>query len=76
MESSSKIRTFKWIRFFLPVILGGTGGYLYYHFIGCNSNSCAITSNPLLSTIYGIIIGAVFTNWNFKSKEINRKEKS
>lgn len=45
---------------FLPVIgavLGALGGYIYYIQVGCNSGSCAITSNPYLSMLWGAAIG-------------------
>lgn len=38
-------------------VLGAVAGYAYYAIIGCNSGSCAITSNPVRSTIYGAIFG-------------------
>lgn len=38
-------------------LLGAVGGYLYYRFVGCASGSCAITSNPYISTVYGAVIG-------------------
>jgi len=41
------------------VILGGIAGYAYYHFIGCSSGSCAITSKPLNSTVYGMVMGGL-----------------
>lgn len=45
------------------IIIGGTigafAGYLYYYFIGCASGTCAITSNPVNSTIYGLILGGL-----------------
>jgi hypothetical protein len=44
---------------FIGVILGATGGYLYYHFVGCASGSCAITSKPINSTVYGAIMGGL-----------------
>ncbi|MGB4204932.1 MAG: DUF6132 family protein [Bacteroidales bacterium] len=34
-------------------IIGIVGGYFYYRFIGCNSGSCPITSNPFMSMIWG-----------------------
>lgn len=58
------------IKRILPVLGGGILGYAYYHFIGCNSGSCAITSNPYISTIYGSIIGLIFA---FPSKKKNEK---
>lgn len=50
------------------IIAGSVAGYLYYHFIGCNSGTCAITSKPLNSTLYGALIGGVFFNLFQKQK--------
>ena len=41
------------------IILGAVGGYLYYFWIGCNSGSCAITSQPVNSTLYGAMMGGL-----------------
>jgi hypothetical protein len=30
----------------LGVFLGAIFGYMYYHFVGCASGTCAITSKP------------------------------
>lgn len=40
-------------------IIGAIGGYLYWKFVGCNSGSCAITSNPWNSTAYGTMMGGL-----------------
>jgi len=50
------------IKLFLPVVLGALGGFLYYNFIGCNG-SCAITSSPVNSTLYGSLMGLILTDW-------------
>ena len=42
------------------VILGALGGFLYWKFIGCLSGTCAITSNPVNSTLYGAVMGGLF----------------
>ncbi len=47
---------------FLFVLIGGVAGFLYYHFIGCNSGSCAITSNPYKSIIFGGLLGFLMVN--------------
>lgn len=39
--------------------LGLIAGYLYWHFVGCNSGTCAITSNPRNSTLYGGMMGGL-----------------
>ncbi len=41
----------------LFALLGAVGGYCYYHFVGCATGACAITSNPVISTLYGGVIG-------------------
>ena len=46
----------------IGIVAGAIGGYLYYHFIGCNSGTCAITSRPLNSTLYGALMGGLFLN--------------
>ena len=36
---------------------GALLGFAYYWFIGCNTGTCVITSNPYISTSYGAVIG-------------------
>ena len=42
---------------FLGIIIGGIAGFLYYRFVGCASGTCAITSNPYISTLWGGLMG-------------------
>ena len=42
---------------FVGAIVGAVLGYLYWNFIGCSSGTCAITSSPVNSTIYGALMG-------------------
>ena len=56
----------------LPVVIGAILGYSYYHFIGCNSGSCAITSNPYISTVYGAFLGLILA---IPSKKKNDSKK-
>jgi hypothetical protein len=44
------------------VLLGAVGGYLYYAFVGCASGTCAITSNPVISSLYGALMGGLLLN--------------
>jgi hypothetical protein len=57
----------------IGIVAGAIGGYLYYHFIGCNSGSCAITSRPLNSTLYGALMGGLIFNI-FKKENKNITE--
>jgi hypothetical protein len=50
------------------LIVGAVLGYLYYQEIGCASGSCAITSKPLNSTLYGAFMGGLLAN-SFKKNE-------
>lgn len=57
----------------LGVILGSIAGYLYYHFIGCASGTCAITSKPFNSTIYGALMGGLLLS-SFKKGEKKKED--
>jgi hypothetical protein len=43
----------------IGILIGSLGGYAYYFFVGCASGTCAITSNPLNSTLYGAMMGGL-----------------
>jgi hypothetical protein len=51
-----------WMIWGLGLVVGATGGYLYWYYVGCTSGSCAITSSPVNSTIYGSVMGVVLAN--------------
>lgn len=41
----------------IGLVMGAIGGYIYYSQIGCVSGTCAITSNPWMSTAWGGAFG-------------------
>ena len=49
----------KYLFTIVGVIIGAIAGYLYWKFVGCSSGSCAITSKPLNSTLYGAVMGGL-----------------
>jgi hypothetical protein len=53
----------------LAVLLGAAGGYAYYHFIGCATGTCPISSNPYISTGYGALLGLVLAGGKKKPAE-------
>lgn len=57
----------------LEILLGAIFGYLYYHFVGCASGTCSITSNPLNSTLYGAMMGGLLFNIFEKKSKKNIK---
>lgn len=38
---------------------GAIAGYIYWQQVGCNSGTCAITSDPINSTVYGAVMGGL-----------------
>lgn len=46
----------------IGITIGAIGGYLYYYFVGCASGTCAITSKPINSTLYGAMMGGLLLN--------------
>lgn len=51
-----------WIIWGIGIVIGATAGYLYWYYVGCMSGSCAITSSPVNSSLYGGVLGALLVN--------------
>ncbi len=67
-----------WKRYLPTMILavvGAIGGYLYYRFVGCVSGACMITSNPYISTVYGLVLGTLIGYIVTPSKKKENQEK-
>ena len=47
------------LRIIIGIIVGGGLGFAYYKFVGCPSGTCPLTSNPVISTIYGAVLGVL-----------------
>ncbi len=59
----------------IGVVLGGVLGYMYWKFIGCASGTCAITSKPLNSTLYGMLMGGLlFSSFTKDTKTTKNHE--
>ncbi len=52
------------------IIIGAAGGFMYYKFIGCTTGTCAITSNPYMSTAWGGAFGYLIFDL-FRGKKKN-----
>lgn len=52
------------------LVIGAVAGYLYWHFVGCTSGTCAITSKAPNSTLYGLVMGGLLagTVWDYTKK--------
>jgi Family of unknown function (DUF6132) len=50
------------------VIIGGIAGFLYWKYVGCVSGTCAITSKPVNSSLYGALMGGLLFSI-FKSNQ-------
>lgn len=55
-------------------VIGAVAGYLYYHYIGCDSGTCMITSKPLNSTTYGAVMGGLLFSIFDNHKKIKKDE--
>jgi phage shock protein E len=69
-----------WLTWGLGIVIGATAGYLYWYYVGCMSGSCAITSSPVNSTLYGSVLGALVVNAlgpaKRKSKDHDQQKKN
>ncbi len=66
------------ILYLLGAVVGAIAGYFYWQQVGCVSGTCAITSKPVNSTIYGAILGSLllglFKKEN-KKQPVEKEEK-
>ncbi|MEJ2537920.1 MAG: DUF6132 family protein [Calditrichia bacterium] len=60
------------IKLSLFTIGGAVVGFAYYYFVGCRTGSCPLTSNPLITTAYGSLMGLVL---GFDSRVFNKRNK-
>lgn len=61
-----------YVKMMIGVLLGGSLGYAYYYFIGCNSGTCPITSNWHISTLYGAAMGFIAVFPTKKKEDIKK----
>lgn len=59
----------------MGVILGAIAGWCYWYFVGCASGSCAITSSPVNSSLYGAFTGGILGS-SFKKSTKKETKKS
>lgn len=53
----------------IGIVIGLIAGYAYYYFVGCASGTCAITSKPLNSSLYGGLLGGLLFSLFVKEKK-------
>lgn len=54
----------------IGIVVGVVAGFCYWKFIGCSTGSCAITSNPVNSTLYGAVTGGLLFSIFKKQKNV------
>lgn len=61
------------LKYTLGVASGAGIGFLYYFFIGCNTGTCPLTSNPVNSMMIGAAMGFF---WVFSPGKTVKQEQS
>ena len=56
MKKWNQWRATKSFLFFF-IAVGMAAGFLYYRLVGCATGTCPISSNPVISTLYGGLFG-------------------
>lgn len=56
-------------RTIIGITLGAVAGYAYYHYVGCMTGACPITSQPLNSTLYGAVMGGLLLGRSTVAKQ-------
>lgn len=47
------------VRIIIGLVLGGVAGFGFYKLVGCPTGACPLSRNPWVSTIYGMVLGAL-----------------
>jgi hypothetical protein len=55
--------------YFIGALAGALAGFLYWKYVGCLTGTCAITSNPIRSTAYFGLFGALIFGTFKKEKK-------
>ena len=55
--------------YLIGALVGAIAGFIYWKYIGCVKGTCAITSNPIRSTIYGAVMGTLLLSLFNKSSK-------
>ncbi|NOZ74120.1 MAG: hypothetical protein GXO90_01910 [FCB group bacterium] len=58
-----------WRGLLMGIVIGGILGWVYYALIGCRTGTCAITGNPVNSSVYGALMGLI---WAFPGQKKNK----
>ena len=64
----------KWLQtnrlYFIGALLGAIAGFFYWKYVGCLTGTCAITSDPLRSTIYFAVMGGLIFSFFIKQQKV------
>ena len=61
----------------IGAVTGAIAGFLYWKYVGCLTGTCAITSNPVRSTIYFAVLGTLlFSLFKKDQKSITRPDET
>jgi len=47
------------LRTVIGALVGAGLGFGWYKLVGCSTGACPLTSNPFISTLYGMAVGAL-----------------
>ncbi len=59
----------------IGVTLGSIGGWCYWYFVGCSTGTCAITSSPVNSSLYGAMMGGILLSMFKKENKTTENKK-
>ena len=63
----------KYIKLGIFAFFGAVAGYAYYYYIGCYNGHCLISSNPYISTGYGMA-AAILLGWETRKPKEKKAE--
>ncbi len=68
LNTWQKLLSNNFYRIILGALVGAGIGFLYWEFIGCNSGTCPLTSNPYKTVAIFTFMGALYAKKDKKQK--------
>jgi len=47
------------LRIVMGAVVGSGLGFGYYKYVGCSAGTCPLARNPIVSSLYGMVVGAL-----------------
>jgi Family of unknown function (DUF6132) len=52
-------KAFMLLKIVIGAVIGADAGFGWYKLVGCSTGTCPLTRHPVISTLYGMVVGGL-----------------